>query len=79
MNIFFISLVFYRYGNYNGDINTYVPNGYGVAAQPMPFEMSTDFQVDSTTFERQQIDPVLDNGLAPSLVTNGQYEMNNLE
>ena len=57
-------------------MNTYVPNGYGVAAQPMTFEMSTDFQVDSTTFERQQVDPISENGLATSLVSTGQFFLN---
>lgn len=66
------------YGAYNGDMNTYVPNGYSVATQPMTFEMSPDFQVDSTTFERQQIDPVLENGLPADLVATEQAQISEL-
>lgn len=52
---------------YNGDLNTYVPNGGYSVTQPLSFELSPDFQVDSTTFDRQQIDPVLDNGISTGL------------
>lgn len=66
------------YGTYNGDLNTYVPNCYTVAPQPMTFDMSPDFQVDSTTFDRQQMDPVLENGISTGLVTTDPAQISEL-
>ncbi|GAB6022997.1 receptor [Chamberlinius hualienensis] len=64
---------------YNGDLNTYVPNGgYSVTSQHMSFEISPDFQVDSTTFDRQQIDPVLENGIIAGLGGSDQTQINEM-
>uniref|UniRef100_T1J2S3 Probable nuclear hormone receptor HR3 n=1 Tax=Strigamia maritima TaxID=126957 RepID=T1J2S3_STRMM len=54
----------------NGDVSTYIPNGYNIPqSTPLTFDMATDFQVDSTTFDRQQIEPNMpDTGLLNNIV-----------